>query len=235
MSLNCDRMDTKINANQKPTGYVKKAEIPNNKSVDESREGARPLNFVYDDTDVVENEIAEFYSYTEKSEFLLNLRCFQQEIPVAPKDFNWLTLTPVERKSLMMKMLEQLEVTDDNLRMSAARCLLYIAQGCWAKVYSREQQLVMSSSNSMMLYRMDVFRAFVQLLNYEIDNSVCDERKSLEIIHSMGNSKNFRVILSVLYTIVEVIRKEQTSAVSMYRSEVDDFVSEMSSDSTGNK
>ena len=225
-------MDAKIEHNPEATGRGRKNGAPADKSSDESR----GPGFVYGDADVAENEIAEFYSYTEGPEFLSNLECYRRETILRSNNVDRATLTSAaeEEKSLVMKMLEQLEVTDGDLRMRAARCLLYVAQGRWAEVHSGEQRRKLSSSNAMMLYRMDAFGAFVQLLNYEIDNSACDERKLLEIGHSMDTSKNFRVVLSVLYTMVEVVREEQTREVSGYGSEVDDFVWEMSDDTGKN-
>lgn len=82
---------------------------------------------------------------------------------------SWQRLYPDSRKSVIMKLLDQLEVSSKPLRMRAARCILYIAQGCWAEMQSDAEQQQWTTSNVMLLYELGVFSAFTDLLNIEIE------------------------------------------------------------------
>ncbi|KAL0134531.1 hypothetical protein PUN28_001365 [Cardiocondyla obscurior] len=127
------------------------------------------LEFVYDDTDIHANEIAELYSYTEQYELQLNLKAFEDQMEWYKLRPWWQNLTRPEMKSIIYKLLDQLEVSNKQLRMKAARCILYLAQGCWAEVQSDKEQQDWSRVNVMLLYEVGIFPAFVELLNIEIE------------------------------------------------------------------
>lgn len=127
------------------------------------------LEFIYDDTDTHSNEIAELYSYTEQAELQLNVQAFEDQMQAYGLPPSWQRLTLDSRKSVIMKLLDQLEVSNKQLRMRAARCILYIAQGCWAEMQSDAEQQQWTTSNVMLLYELDTFAAFTDLLNIEIE------------------------------------------------------------------
>lgn len=76
---------------------------------------------------------------------------------------------PSDRRSVIYKLLDQLETSNKQLRMKAARCILYLAQGCWAEVQSDQEQQDWTKMNVMLLYEAGIFSAFVELLNIEIE------------------------------------------------------------------
>lgn len=81
----------------------------------------------------------------------------------------WQKLNLIEQKGIILKLIDQLDLSKKAHRMSAARCILYLAQGCWAEVQSDQEQMQIANSNAMMLYELGVFSAFVELLNLEIE------------------------------------------------------------------
>ena len=86
------------------------------------------VDFVYEDADSPINELSELYSYTEQPEYQLNVKAFEdlmEEYNVAP---SWQNLTVEHRKSIILKLLDQLDVSNKTTRMVGARCILYIAQ-----------------------------------------------------------------------------------------------------------
>lgn len=127
------------------------------------------LEFIYDDADVHTNEIAELYSYTEQPELQLNVKAFEDQMEQYALPPSWQRLTVSQRKSVVMKLLNQLEVSSKPVRMRAARCVLYIAQGCWAEMQSDAEQQNWTRLNVILLYDMGVFSAFTDLLNIEIE------------------------------------------------------------------
>lgn len=127
------------------------------------------LEFIYDDTDTHINEIAELYSYTEQPELQLNVKAFEDQMETYNLPPSWTRLSFEKRKSVVMKLLDQLEVSNKLLRMRSARCLLYIAQGCWVEMQSDTEQQQWARTNSILLYQLGVFSAFCDLLNIEIE------------------------------------------------------------------
>ncbi|XP_076641137.1 striatin interacting protein [Halictus rubicundus] len=182
------------------------------------------LDFVYDDADTHANEIAELYSYTEQYDLPVNLTAFEEQMEFYKLRPWWQKLTEMEQKSVISKLLNQLEVSNKDLRMKAARCILYLAQGCWAEVQSDKEQQDWTRTNVMLLYEAGVFPAFVELLNIEIENSTTVTSAMRKITVSLDDSINLRVILSVLYIITEVMREEMKNLEhSIYKNHVESF------------
>lgn len=127
------------------------------------------LDFVYCDTDSHPNEIAELYSYTEQPEFALNVRAFEELMDQFRLTPNWQKLTDQQRKDVVFKLLDQLDMSTKTVRMKAARCVLYLAQGCFAEVQSDHEQQLWTRNNVRLLYEMGLFTVFVELLNFEIE------------------------------------------------------------------
>lgn len=127
------------------------------------------LDFVYSDTDSHPNEIAELYSYTEQPEFQLNVRAFEELMEQFRLTPNWQKLNDLQRKDVILKLLDQLDMSTKSVRMKAVRCALYLAQGCFAEVQSDHEQQHWTRNNVKLLYEMGLFTVFVELLSYEIE------------------------------------------------------------------
>lgn len=82
---------------------------------------------------------------------------------------SWQKLTENQRKDVILKLLDQLDLSKKNLRMQAARTILYLAQGCFCEVQSDHEQQEWTRENVKLLYNMGIFPVFVELLNYEIE------------------------------------------------------------------
>ncbi|CAH0562654.1 unnamed protein product [Brassicogethes aeneus] len=190
------------------------------------------LEFVYDDTDSHANEIAELYSYTEQPELTLNVRAFEDQMEQYNLPPSWQRLSVENRKSVVLKLLDQLEISSKPLRMRSARCILYVAQGCWAEMQSDAEQLQWARKNAILLYQLGAFSAFTDLLNIEIENSTAAHVAMRKIAVSLADSQDLRVILSVLYTITEVIRNEKATECTEFETDVDSFCYEIAN-STG--
>lgn len=184
------------------------------------------LDFLYDDCDTQANEIAELYSYTEHPEFQHNVKAFEDIMEEFNFPPSWQRLSKQQQRTVVMKLLEHLDIAVTNIRMRATRCILYLAQGCWAEMQSDAEQAQWARHNIMMLYEMGTFSAFVELLNFEIvrSNPVFASRKLAE---SLADSTKLRVILSVLYLITEHMRTEKDNPASEYLHLVKNFKEEI--------
>uniref|UniRef100_A0A6M2DIS4 Uncharacterized protein n=1 Tax=Xenopsylla cheopis TaxID=163159 RepID=A0A6M2DIS4_XENCH len=183
------------------------------------------LDFVYDDTDIHANEISELYSYTEQPELQLNVKAFEDQMEQYKLPPSWQKLTEEQQKSIIMKLIDQLEMSKKQLRMKAARCVLYLAQGCWAEMQSDKEQQHWCRHNVMLLYKLGVFNAFVELLNLEIDNASKVAARKLAV--SLADSTDLRIILSVMYIITEVMRNESKQPESEFKDVTECFKNEL--------
>jgi hypothetical protein len=186
------------------------------------------LEFTYADADTHLNEIAELYSYTEHHEFQFNVKAFEDQMEMYKLKPLWQQFSKEQHESIIFKLMDQLEVSDQIMRMKAARTLLYLAQGCWVEVQSDEEQQKLTRYNTMMLYRLGAFQAFVELLNLEIENSTTTNVAIKKVAVSLADSTDLRVILSFLYIITEVMRVEKERDDNENSELVESFVAEIS-------
>ncbi|ALC43739.1 CG11526 [Drosophila busckii] len=188
------------------------------------------LDFVYADVDSYQNEIAELYSYTEFSEFQMNVKAFEDQMELYDLPPNWQKQDAASQRSIVMKLIDQLEVSDRAFRMQAARCILYLAQGCWAEVQSDEEQHQNTRDNVIVLYKLGVFSSFIDLLNMEIETACSPDIVAVKITNvTLVDSTDIRVILSVLYIITETIRDEHEKGTEDYKELAESFVQEINS------
>nr|SVE74980.1 EOG090X01YQ [Daphnia dolichocephala] len=185
------------------------------------------LDFVYDDADKHPNETAELYSYTEGPEFQTNIRAFEELMELFHIRPHWQTLNDATRVSVLFKLAEQLELSNKAMRMKAARAILYIAQGCWGEVQSDAEQQHWTRSNVLLLYKTGIFHTFLELLNYEIENSGAANTAIRKLAVSLADSWDLRVILSVFYTIVEVFRSSQEEDSDEFKKIQEEFRAEI--------
>jgi len=93
------------------------------------------LDYVYEDADTYANEISELYSYTEVPEFKKNLAAYEAVMAKWEIPLQWQRLSPELRKSAVLRLVNQLELSNKSLRAEAARAVLYIAQVSVATTY----------------------------------------------------------------------------------------------------
>ncbi|XP_055707630.1 striatin-interacting protein 1 homolog isoform X4 [Phlebotomus papatasi] len=185
------------------------------------------IAFAYDDTDAHMAEIAELYSYTEHPEFSKNVKAFEDQMEAYNLPPSWQKLSQTQKKSIVLKLMDQLDLSTKSVRMKAARCILYLAQGCWAEVQSDNEQQQVARDNVMLLYELGIFTMFVELLSLEIENATTANVAMRKVAVSLADSVDLRVILSVLYIITEVIRNEMTSEQEEFQQIVENFKQEL--------
>ncbi|XP_001945255.1 striatin-interacting protein 1 [Acyrthosiphon pisum] len=160
------------------------------------------LEYNYGDTDTHLCEMAELYSYSELEDYQTNIQEFERVMKALDFKPSWHNLSIENKNIVASRLLDSLEVSDKTKRMNAARCVLYLLQGCWAECQSDKDQQTNAKENILFLYKFGVYNIFVNLLNMEIE-SVQFHRKT-QI--NCTDSTNLRIILNVLYTFIEVLR-----------------------------
>ncbi|KAK9975613.1 hypothetical protein ABG768_020854 [Culter alburnus] len=166
------------------------------------------LEFEYGDTDGFTAELSELYSYTEEPEFSLNRDYFEEDFKNHVKGRRWMELSLEEQRAYVMRLLDALEVTDRDKRLKVARAILYLAQGVFDECDTETDVLYWSRHNVFLLYDMGIFTALLELLSMEIDNNQACSTAVRKPAISLADSTELRVLLSIMYLMVETIRVE---------------------------
>ncbi len=152
-----------------PAGLPKLKEILRRQRQDSDEEDTPDIEFVYQDSDTLAGEVAEFYSYTENPEFPGVQKSFQECMESFGLPAAWGDMDEAQRNRAVQQLLDQTEVSSRPQRLSAARAILYVAQGCWLENQSDADCLRTCKENVMILRRNGVFGTFVELLNLEME------------------------------------------------------------------
>uniref|UniRef100_A0A8D0CLD0 Striatin interacting protein 2 n=1 Tax=Scleropages formosus TaxID=113540 RepID=A0A8D0CLD0_SCLFO len=187
------------------------------------------LEFEYGDTDCLTAELSELYSYTEEPEFALNRACFEEDFRTQVKDRKWTELDVAEQKAYVMRLLDALEVTNRDRRLKVARAILYLAQGVFDECDTEEDVLHWSRHNIFLLHGMGTFTALLELLSMEIDNNQACSTAVRKPAISLADSTELRVLLSIMYLMVEMVRSEAEDNKPEWRTARETFKAELGS------
>ncbi|XP_033647185.1 striatin-interacting protein 1 homolog isoform X1 [Asterias rubens] len=173
----------------------------------DSQNDSPDLDFEYNDANKYTQEIAELYSYTEESEFALCQKCFEEDFHSYISE-KWSQLSHDRQHMHILRLLNSIESAKHEQRMKSARALLYLAQGCFSECSSEDEQVKRARENCFLLYECSVFTTFVELLSMEAENSAAASTALRKPAVSIVDSTDLRVILSVLYIMVETLRMD---------------------------
>uniref|UniRef100_A0A673YFA6 Striatin interacting protein 1 n=1 Tax=Salmo trutta TaxID=8032 RepID=A0A673YFA6_SALTR len=187
------------------------------------------LEFEYADTDKWSAELSELYSYTEGPEFLLNRKCFEEEFRIHVSDKKWTELDVAQHRAHAMRLLDGLEVITREKRLKVARAILYMAQGTFAECSSEAQVQHWMRYNIFLLLDVGTFTALVELLNMEVDNSAACSSAVRKPAISLADSTDLRVLLNIMYLMVETIQQEDPADSPEWRATRETFKTELGS------
>uniref|UniRef100_A0AC11DJD1 Striatin interacting protein 1 n=1 Tax=Ovis aries TaxID=9940 RepID=A0AC11DJD1_SHEEP len=187
------------------------------------------LEFEYADTDKWAAELSELYSYTEGPEFLMNRKCFEEDFRMHVTDKKWTELDTNQHRTHAMRLLDGLEVTAREKRLKVARAILYVAQGTFGECSSEAEVQSWMRYNTFLLLEVGTFNALVELLNMEIDNSAACSSAVRKPAISLADSTDLRVLLNIMYLIVETVHQECEGDKAEWRTMRQTFRAELGS------
>uniref|UniRef100_A0A3Q3VQ89 Uncharacterized protein n=1 Tax=Mola mola TaxID=94237 RepID=A0A3Q3VQ89_MOLML len=170
----------------------------------------------------------ELYSYTEEPEFALNRDYFEEDFRSHELRW-WIELSVEEQRAYVMRLLDALEVTDRDKRLKVARAILYLAQGVFDECDTEVDVLHWSRHNVFLLYDMGIFTALLELLSMEIDNNQACSSAVRKPAISLADSTELRVLLSIMYLMVETIRVQTEDDRPEWRTAREAFKNELGS------
>uniref|UniRef100_A0A8C7DR05 Striatin interacting protein 2 n=2 Tax=Oncorhynchus kisutch TaxID=8019 RepID=A0A8C7DR05_ONCKI len=141
----------------------------------------------------------------------------------------WIELGQEQQKSYVMRLLDALEVTDRDKRLKVARAILYLAQGVFDECDTDADVIHWSRHNVFLLYDMGIFTALLELLSMEMDNNQACSSAVRKPAISLADSTELRVLLSIMYLMVETIRLQTEDDRPEWRTAREAFKTELGS------
>ncbi|KAG8451132.1 hypothetical protein GDO86_003408 [Hymenochirus boettgeri] len=187
------------------------------------------LEFLYADSDKWVTELSELYSYTESPEFQLNRKCFEEDFQLHIPDKKWTELDVSQQRVYTMRLLDGLEVTAREKRLKVARGILYVAQGTFGECCSEADVQTWMRHNVFLLLEAGAFNALVELLNMEVENSAACSNAVRKPAISLADSTDLRVLLNIMYLMVETLREEVEGDCPEWRAMRQTFRAELGS------
>ncbi len=168
---------------------------------------APDLEFEYDDSDTYYRELSELFSYSEVPEFETTKELFETRLDERYHTTDWHKLPESSKKACILDLLDQFEVVKPQDRISAGKMLLYLVLGNYAPGMEKDDLEKHARENTFLFLEMGVYEATVELLSLEMERGKGVYEGSKSNI-TIADNHNLRVCLSVLYGIIETIRRD---------------------------
>lgn len=171
---------------------------------------APDLDFEYADSDSYFHEISELYSYSEVPEFETTKDFFEAGLVKHYRTTDWFSLFESQKRDYVLTLLDQFELIKLQDRTAAVKSLLYLAHGNYVPGMDETSLECNARENIFLLLDVGVFEATAELLSLEMGQGKGVYEGSKTSI-TIADNLNLRVCLSLLYVIVETMRRESPS------------------------
>lgn len=189
-------------------------------------------NYVYEDSDNYQNEIAEIYSFCEDTDFLANRNAFEEFMEDCGLPLTWEHMSKEQKWRTINHIMGTLDVSCRATRIKSCRAIAYLVQGKFGETIHGKQQIDACQENIFFLYEQNIFQIFVQQLLIEANHST----PSSDLQHQGANaspsqifvdSTELRIILSVLCTVTETMYHSKDNPDSRIQDLRQQFIMEL--------
>ncbi|KAF3920324.1 hypothetical protein ABW20_dc0100313 [Dactylellina cionopaga] len=163
--------------------------------------------FKYSDTDTLQNEIEEWFPYSE-SERQLILACkrqFQRIYTEVP----WTRSSVARRKKCLNRLVEYVESSSQEQRVEALLSLCYIAQGVYGETRSTEHQLHWIKESCKLIRKTSILDPLWSLIRMRIAKEWEDREPSEDDVARQVDRRELRLCLTILYLMLETGREDE--------------------------
>ena len=122
----------------------------------------------------------------------------------------WDELTAVQKRSFIMSLLNRFELVKPQDRLEAVKCLLYLAHGNFAPDVKEDTLEPTARANVFLMLELGVYGAAIELLAVEMEQGKGVYEGTRANI-TIADNYNLRMCLSLLYVIVETVRRREQS------------------------
>lgn len=193
---------------------------------------APDLDFEYADSDFYFRELSELYSYSEVPEFETTKELFEASLESSFHINDWHKLTYPQKKAFIMGLLDRFEVVKPQDRIAAVKSLLYLAHGNYAPGMEEADLQHFSRENIFLMLQMGVYDSAIELLSLEMEQGKGIYEGS-KVNITIADNRNLRVCLSLIYVIVETVRREDPDDPPRWAEMRQTFIKELSSPVVG--
>ncbi|KAF3922750.1 hypothetical protein ABW21_db0208298 [Orbilia brochopaga] len=204
------RIDTAVTDREGENGYapdslslsqLKKlvTEMPKQKQIEYA--------FKYSDTDTLQNEIEEWFPYTdyERQLVLACKRRFQQIYTEVP----WTRSSVLRRKKCLNRLAEYVESSSQDQRIDALLAICYIAQGVYGETRSTEHQLHWIKENCKLIRQTAILDPLWSLVRMRISKEWDDKEPHEDDMARQVDRRELRFCLTILYLMLETGRDDE--------------------------
>ncbi|KAF3931446.1 hypothetical protein ABW19_dt0203112 [Dactylella cylindrospora] len=163
--------------------------------------------FKYSDTDKLENEIEEWFPYTE-SERQLTLACKRQFQRVYT-ELPWTRSSISRRRKCLNRLVEYVESSSQEQRLDALLSICYIAQGVFGEIRSTERQLHWIKENCDLIRKTSILDPLWSLIRMRIAKEWEDREPNDDNTLRQLDRKELRLCLTILYLMLETGRDDE--------------------------
>ncbi|KAK6510700.1 Factor arrest protein 11 [Arthrobotrys conoides] len=163
--------------------------------------------FKYSDTDTLQNEIEEWFPYTE-AERQLVLACkrqFQRIYTEVP----WTRSSAVRKRKCLNRLVEYIESSSQDQRIEALLSICYVAQGVYGETRSTDHQLHWIKENCKLIRQTSILDPLWSLIRMRISKEWEDREPSDDDMPRQVDRRELRLCLTILYLMLETGRDDE--------------------------
>ncbi|KAK6541813.1 Factor arrest protein 11 [Orbilia ellipsospora] len=163
--------------------------------------------FKYTDTDTLQNEIEEWFPYSEPERQLV-LACKRQFQRVYT-ELPWIRSSVARRRKCLNRLVEFVESSSQEQRLDALLSVAYIAQGVYGETRSSDHQLHWIKENCNLIRKTSILDPLWSLIRMRISKEWEDREPNEDDLARQADRRELRLCLTIFYLMLETGREDE--------------------------